>query len=396
MNKFIACLLLTPLAVSAHELDSTDKYTPILNIGGRYLDSRQDYPLARLPNALESAAQQAYQTGTALDYADIGLQVRWTDDLTTLVKGSYHGADQGNEFAFEQVWLKYNHDFADDSELILRLGRQNVALGRQNLEHSHNWQMGVTPLVMRAAVAGGWLDDGLDVSWQHADGWYAGAGAFKGDAFPGVKNPGADAATVRLGWRPGAADWQLSAARFQVDGRLSEQATQAGHSHSQNACLQPGPGQVCFNGDSDVLVLAASQPVGQTRLILSGEAWLKRESGALASLSGQVDYRGVITGGWLNAAYAFSPQWTGLVRWEGLQAEHRLSGANAALLAQEAVIADSDATLSRLGAGVVWQNDRGVRVTAEVHHETLATDDNWLVLVRYQLALWPLLQAVVH
>jgi hypothetical protein len=178
---YVLCVL--PLFAQAHEITSDEKFTPILNVGGRYLYSDSAYPVARLANALEAGQQASYQNGNAFDYGDVGLQVQWTNDLKTLVKGSYHGNDLGNEFSLEQAWLNYDYDVDKDNMLSVRIGRQHVALGMQNQEHSHNWIMGVEPLVMRASVADGWRDDGIDMRWQHENGWYAGLGFMMATAF---------------------------------------------------------------------------------------------------------------------------------------------------------------------------------------------------------------------
>ncbi|HNC03560.1 MAG TPA: hypothetical protein PLY05_09430, partial [Agitococcus sp.] len=161
LSGSLAALCLLPMQqVFSHEISDEGKIVPILNMGGRYLATDKDYPSSRLNNALEANGQQAYQQKNALDYIDLGLKVNWADDLSSYVKASYHGVDLGEELAVEQAWLKYAYDVNHENMLTIKAGRQNVPLGQQNLEHSHNWLMGVTPLVMRASIAGSWLDDG--------------------------------------------------------------------------------------------------------------------------------------------------------------------------------------------------------------------------------------------
>ena len=48
---YSAVLLSLSFVANAHEQTTTDKFTPILNLGGRYLHSQLDYPVARLANA---------------------------------------------------------------------------------------------------------------------------------------------------------------------------------------------------------------------------------------------------------------------------------------------------------------------------------------------------------
>lgn len=388
-KKLCYALCLVPVLAHGHEISSNDKFTPILTIGGRYLHSDADYPVARLPNALESGAQAAYKQGNAFDYADIGLQAQWTNDLKTLVKGSYHGQDLGNEFSIEQAWLQYDYDVDMNHMLSARVGRQHVALGRQNLAHSHNWTMGVEPLVMRASVADGWRDDGLDISWQHENGWYAGAGIYKGESFPSNQASGLNAVSTRLGWQQDDNYIEGSVAHFNVSGRGTAQQTALTHSHSQASCEQATANIVCFEGKSQVAVLAAQWRLPHYKITLNGEAWLKQEQGDLFSTTSQVDYTGLITGGWLMADYQFSPQLHSYLRLENLQGEHDLVGANAALVANEAGISNSDERLYRTGLGMVFAADKGIRLSVEAHQENNANkSNNTLFLLRYQMDLW--------
>ena len=66
-------------------------------------------------------------------------------------------------------------------------------------------------------------------------------------------------------------------------------------------------------------------------------------------------------------------------------------GANAALLAAEAGIADSSDRPYRTGLGLVWTGDKGVRLSAEAHRENINRHVNDLFLLRYQVALWDLI-----
>ncbi|PTQ89382.1 hypothetical protein [Agitococcus lubricus] len=376
--------------VYSHEV-TEQGVVPILNIGGRYLDTAYDYPMTRLPNALESSAQQAYVQGAQLEFVDVGLQVAWTSDITTLVKGSYHGTDLGNEFAIEQAWLKYHYDINADHQLTALAGRQHVRLGEQNLVHSHNWQFGVTPLVMRAAIAGGWLDDGVSLAWEHEQGWQAFMGAYQADSFPSVKSQGANAINVGGGWQGHFSHWQLSAAHFNVNGRPTEQQLTQGHSHAQSACLVPTLGQVCFDGQALIVVASGAKRWYGTEF--SGEAWWKRETGDLASVSGLVDYQGDISGGWLMASHPLNPTIEASLRLETLAGQHQLTGANAGLIAQEAAIQDSAARLSRYGVGLTWRAPYGMTWRLELHQEDNKQQKNRIFLLRYQwdiASLWPI------
>lgn len=387
-KKLSYVLFVLPLLAQAHEITTDEKFTPILNVGGRYLYSDSVYPVARLTNALEAGQQASYQNGNAFDYGDIGLQVQWTNDIKTLVKGSYHGNDLGNEFSLEQAWLNYDYDVDKDNMLSVRIGRQHVALGMQNQEHSHNWIMGVEPLVMRASVADGWRDDGVDMRWQHENGWYAGLGIYDGNSFPSSRSSGLQALNLRLGWQQDNNYLMGSIAHFNVNGRSTDQQTALTHTHSQASCEQAVVNMVCFAGDSQLAVLAGQWAFPHYKTTLNGEAWLKQEQGDLFSQTANVDYQGVISGAWLLADYQIVRQLHSFLRWETLQARHQLTGANAALVATEAGIAQSSERPYRVGIGMMWTDDKGVRISLETHHEKINQQSNQILLLRYQVDLW--------
>lgn len=390
---YSAVLLSLSFAANAHEQTTRDKFTPILNLGGRYLHSQFDYPVARLANALETGQMSAYQQGNAFDYVDIGLQADWTDNITTLVKGSYHGEDLGNEFAFEQVWLKYNYEVNSTQTLTTRLGRQNIALGVQNLEHSHQWKFAVEPLVMRASVGDGWRDDGLDFSWQTKQGWSAGLGVYDGDGFPSVKSAGLNAINGHIGWQGERSSFSLSSAYFNVNGRATKQSTTTGHTHSQASCQQASTGQVCFDGSTSISVLEGQWLWPQYYTTVSGEAWLKQENGRLFSPTGDVDYQGTLTGGWLTVDTQLAFRFHTFMRVESLAGEHHLVGANSALIASEAGIANSGNQPYRLGLGASWTTSTGMKLTVEGHQEHINGLKNNLFVVRYQADLWSIVKA---
>ena len=386
--KLLYSLCLLSVVTQAHEITTDDKFVPMLNVGGRYLNSDADYPVAHLDNALETGALAAYKQGNAFDYVDVGLQAQWTSNVKTLFKGAYHGQDTGDTFELEQAWLNYDYDIDMNNMLSARVGRQYVALGKQNLEHSHQWQMGVEPLVMRASIAEGWCDDGLDLSWQHENGWSVGGGVFKGESFPSNAESGFNAVNARLGWQQDDNYMQLSLAQFKVSGRATEQQNALTHTHSQASCDKATANIVCFKGDSQLAVLAAQWRFPDLKTMLNGEVWLKKETGNLSSLSGQVDYTGLITGAWLTANYQIKPSLQSYIRVENLQGRHDLVGANAALIAGEAEIGKSTGTSYRVGLGGVWLLPQGIRLSAEYHQQHIINQkNNTVFLVRYQVDL---------
>ena len=386
--KLLYSLCLLSVVAQAHEITTDDKFVSMLTVGGRYLNSDADYPVANLDNALETGALAAYKQGHAFDYADVGVQAQWTSNLKTVFKGAYHGQDTGDTFELEQAWLNYDYDIDMNNMLSARVGRQYVALGKQNLEHSHQWQMGVEPLVMRASIAEGWRDDGLDLSWQHENGWSVGGGVFKGESFPSNAESGFNAVNARLGWQQDDNYMQLSLAQFKVSGRATEQQTVLGHHHNQASCIQASTNVLCFKGDSQLAILAAQWRFPDIKTTFNGEAWLKQETGTLSSLSGQVDYTGLITGAWLTANYQIKPSLQSYLRIENLQGWHDLLGTNAALIANEAGISQSKGTSYRTSLGLMWLVNKGIKLSAEYHQQHLINQQsNTVFLLRYQVDL---------
>ena len=277
--------------------------------------------------------------------------------------------------------------------MTTRLGRQNFALGVQNLEHSHQWKFAVEPLVMRASVGDGWRDDGLDFSWQTKQGWSAGLGVYDGDGFPSVKSAGLNAINGHIGWQGERSSFSMSSAYFNVNGRATKQSTTTGHTHSQASCQQASIGQVCFDGSTNISVLEGQWLWPQYYTTVSGEAWLKQENGRLFSPTGDVDYQGTLTGGWLTVDTQLAFRFHTFMRVESLAGEHRLAGANSALIASEAGIANSDKQPYRLGLGASWTTSTGMKLTVEGHQEHINSLKNNLFVVRYQVDLWSLFNA---
>jgi len=196
-----------------------------------------------------------------------------------------------------------------------------------------------------------------------------------------------------VGWQQDNNYLMGSIAHFNVNGRSTEQQTALTHSHSQASCEQAVVNMVCFAGDSQLAVLAGKWAFPHYKTVFNGEAWLKQEQGDLFSQTAKVDYQGIISGGWLMADYQIVRQLHSFLRYESLQGRHQLTGANAALVATEAGIAQSSERPYRVGVGMMWTDDKGVRISLETHHEKINQQSNQLLLLRYQVDLWTLFKS---
>lgn len=134
--------------------------------------------------------------------------------------------------------------------------------------------------------------------------------------------------------------------------------------------------------------MAAQWRFPDIKTTFNGEAWLKQETGTLSSLSGQVDYTGLITGAWLTANYQIKPSLQSYLRIENLQGRHDLLGTNAALIANEAGISQSKGTSYRTSLGLMWLVNKGIKLSAEYHQQHLINQQsNTVFLLRYQVDL---------
>ena len=68
-------------------------------------------------------------------------------------------------------------------------------------------------------------------------------------------------------------------------------------------------------------------------------------------------------------------------------------GANSALIASEAGIANTDQRPYRVGLGASWATSTGMKLTVEGHQEHINGLKNNLFVVRYQADLWSLFDA---
>ncbi|MDD3327836.1 MAG: hypothetical protein PHW25_12210 [Zoogloea sp.] len=380
-------LLLAAFAGSAAAHDAgapaEDRLAVSGGVGLMSLHADDRYPIARLPGVLEAGSPRADERRDGLDYAEIALRARFTDQLRAFLKIAHHGGpDARNET--EEAWLDARTETAHDRQLALRAGRQLLPLGLLNPVHMHAWDFGVAPLAMRGAINESWRADGFKLDWQLPAGWSAGVGAWRNQGFPGADAGGLKLLTARGGWQGETLRLEAGYANVNADGRALLTTGSAGHTHSVPSCTRLSTDRVCFFGTAQLLTLAARWAPAGSPVWLGAEWWFKREGGRLDSINGAPDYTGRLNGGWLDLGWRFAPGWEAIGRAERLVARHELNGANAGLVASQSGIAASDHALDSLGAVLQWRPAGGHRLVAEWHRERNGDAPNVIYLLRYQ------------
>ncbi|MBS0370646.1 MAG: hypothetical protein JSS57_15785 [Proteobacteria bacterium] len=385
-SRLAALLLLLAGPVHAHEAhdaDGGERLSVIGGIGLMSLHADDPYPRPRLPGVLEAGSPRADDRRDGLDYAEIGLRARFTDQLQGYLKIGHHGGrDARNET--EEAWLDAHTEPLTDHRASLRAGRQLVPLGLLNPVHAHAWDFGIAPLALRAAVNESWRADGFRADWNLPGGWSAGLGAWRNQGFPGADAGGLKLVTARGGWRNDSLRIEAGYANVNADGRALLSTGNMGHTHSVPSCTRIASDRVCFFGTAQLLTLATRWQPAESRYWMGGEWWIKREDGRLDSINGSPAYTGTLNGGWLDAGWRPAQGWETILRIERAVARHDLVGANAGLVANQSGIADSGHALRAIGAVVQWRPADGHRLAAEWHREQGGGPTNNVYLLRYQ------------
>ena len=383
-----ATLCSAAIADESHHMHSGGAaFSPILGVGWNFLAADRAAPVARLPGVLEGGSARGDERGGELDYIEAGIHWRHHEMLSGELRLARHGEGDGS-IDVEAAWLQYRAELGY-GRLDTRVGRMQVPVGRLNRSHRHDWLFGVEPRIYRAAIGDGWIDDGATLDMRAARGWRAGVGVFRGKPFPGANVAGAGALTLNAGLSSGPWVVELDLAVVDAPGRALDTSgmSSASHSHSQLRCERLANDRVCFDGHATLAALSASwrQPRGPLRV--DGEFWIKRDRGELASLNGAPDYRGRVSGGWLQLGWQPAGAWQAALRYEHLVVGHDVDGVGASLVARQAGIADSDRRLSRIGLALCWRPVRWQRTTLELYRDRTLADSADVVLLRLQFDL---------
>ncbi len=373
------CLVFNPAA--AHDMEHAAGTVLFIGGGVQSLHASDAWPVPRLPGVLEAGSPREDARGEALSYLEFGLTSPLPLGLNGELKVAKHG--ESADFELESAWIA--GDMAmQQRTLTYKLGRQLLPLGLLNQEHSHAWAFGAAPIALRAAINDTWQADGLRADLDLADGISLGMGIWRNEGFPGAPSDKPQVGTLRAGWLGDAWQVEVSYAHARADGRALTTLGSGGHSHSLPSCGTLDANRVCFEGDVDLLGLAARWSPGDKPWWIAGEWHAKQDQGRLDSLLGTPDYQGKLNGGWLDFGWTFSPRLEARLRVERAVATHDVAGANATLVANQAGILNSDSALLSHGAVVNWRPAKGHFVSAEWHHENIAAQSDDMFMLRYQ------------
>ena len=127
-------------------------------------------------------------------------------------------------------------------------------------------------------------------------------------------------------------------------------------------------GVLCFAGRSQLSGASLQWASHDWPVTAQAAYWQRQDEGMLRSVNGLADHTGKNQGGWLQALWQITPDWTVGARSERVRAQLALTGAGASLLVQEAGLTGS-ASVRRDTALLSWQVHPLVSLSAETGRE---------------------------
>jgi hypothetical protein len=336
-------------------------------------------PSARLRGFLLRGDSGVERRGATLEHATLGADWRIDNIWGASLSVGKHGTDPEH---VEAAWLQWRHDVdspvADRASWwLLTAGRQNPALGAVMGQAGHLDRFALMPLAKQMAVQEDWIDDGVQLGWRMdapAGRFSVDAGLWRGRVFPGGSG-GPLVPSIHLGW--GQGPWQLDgwAARLKPEGRGSTTSSNAGHTHTLPVCDGALKDVACFSGRSTLAGASAVWSGARSALslpvTLTAAGWLRDESGQLESANSLASYSAQNRGIWLEAMWAFRPQWEAGVRLERAWTAQSLSGAGTTLLAAETGLSAYQPATRQM-AVLSWSPRPQVTVSMEAGRERAA------------------------
>ena len=166
-------------------------------------------------------------------------------------------------------------------------------------------------------------------------------------------------------------DWRADAfvAWFRPEGRGSlVQSSTGAHTHNAPNCSSLQSGVLCFAGRSQLSGASLQWASHDWPVTAQAVFWQRQDEGTLRSVNGLADHSGKNQGGWLQALWQITPDWSVGARSERVRAQLALTGAGASLLVQEAGLTGS-APLRRDTIMLSWQVHPLVSLSAETGRE---------------------------
>lgn len=285
----------------------------------------------------------------------------------------------------ELSWLRDHDDkmAVDEAVLGLREANWQAQAGRFTvLARDSQWAL---PSLFAEALNGHdhWHDEGVQVAWRDPDRSLSLA-AIRGQGYPGADK-------AQTGWMLGATQ-RLAGQQVSLDlgmlpklARETSGTTHAGHDHGPSRC---GEEQDCLKGRASLARLQWQWQQGSLSGRLMG-GW-RRESGNVSGPLGEADYRGDTRSVQGELAWQWRPALSLAGRYEALALQHRLQGAGAVILANNAGLTQSATRVQRLG--LAWQyrpagwGDWSLETWRE-HAQGQAAQTLWLAQWRQRWAL---------
>jgi len=375
-------LLLSLAGAQAHERESDEALeAPGWSVRAAAalsaMAAREAWPVARRSGVLGSGMTLDEQRGLRLEHATVGAALRLDPtDMTRLQASVDIGRHGDGTTHVETARLDGQRELASGARIGLRAGRMTVPLGSMIDTVGHLDRFAQMPLVRQAVSDGDWIDDGVVLHWQgdvhgpddatvleriEVGGWRA-------QALPGSAESGI-APGLQLRLRRG--DWRLEAGAIHLQPRnrgAYAASTRSGHTHAAPDCSRSLIGVTCFDGRGTVASVSLRWQPDASPLGLTLATMAQRERGQLASASGTADYRGLVTGGWIEADWQVRPDWTLALRAERLASDHRLIGPGATGVAADAALTPNQPAW-RLAVSAGWTPAPGWQLLAETGTE---------------------------
>ena len=305
--------------------------------------------------------------GIGLDETEINFSASVDDKFRGASTIALHEHDGDIEIELEEAYVATT---ALPAGIEVKAGRFFSELGYLNSHHVHGDDFADRPLPNRAFLDNNYGDDGVQVSAVLPTPIYSevGAGAFRGNDFPGGGAEGSDigawTAYGRVGGDVGdQTSWRLGLSTLQAN----------------NVSREVHEGEVVFEGDNSLYIAdarAVYAPTGNNanqEIIFQGEYFIRDEDGTYEdtdAATGAIDYDDSQSGWYAQSVYKFHPQWRVGARYSQLYAGDVPTGLVGSALDDEG----HDPWAAT--AMVDWTNSEFARVRAQYSREEVANDQD--------------------
>lgn len=381
MRRLILSSLLWPAGLMAHSGETHDnpelEPTAQLQIGAMFsataysAQATDANGLWRIPGLLMGGEALPNAKGAQVDDAHLWARYQWQPNSAVHAAVGTHVGH--TELSLENLYLDYQP--AKFEKLKLVAGLMDARFSPNASSHPSERQFAETSLLAEAFWGGSIHDLGLRLDWQAHPQLKFGVELHDGDFFPASKGEGAQVLFAQTEQqlqelKLKAGIWGLQAQAVQ----RGDERYQTGHSHSSSSFTPP---DVRFTGKSALtgLWLTSSLPLSETlQAGFDYEAVQAKAEGELSETNYQAAYQAKHLGYTLTPNLQYGA-WNLSYRFEKLSLDNRLSGAGAAVLAQDANLLNT-AQPQRQTLQLAWQTNKNLLWRAAyTQDETLAQAD---------------------